>query len=236
MKKSQIIFNDKKSLDDFNLYLIDVEVAYPTPKRPKVAVPYQNGHYDFIELYGDNAYENRPITITFEYADTNYLTTTKLNIAYGIVADWLFGAGESKLYIDYEYGYFTARAINITPIEKFYNTGRITVEFDCYPFRTYDEPEGNDLWDPFNFELDYFVTTGFTVNGTLDIDLYNASAIRKTPSVKCDGNIDVIKDGVKYSFSPGTWHDWRFMLNRGENKMQLVGKGNIDFIFYKEVI
>ena len=36
MKKSQIIFNDKKSLDDFDLYLVNVEVGYPSP----IYIPY----------------------------------------------------------------------------------------------------------------------------------------------------------------------------------------------------
>ena len=236
MRKSQIIFNGKKSLEDFELYLVNVEVGYPSPRQIKTNVPYQNGYYDFTELYEDNVYDNRTINITFEYLDILLLTQTRLNSVYGHIADWLFGAGENKLYIDYEYGYFTARAINITPIEIFWQTGRITVEFDCYPFRMYDEPEGNDLWDPFNFELDYFITTGFTVNGELDVILHNYSAIRKTPTIKCDGNIKVIKDGVTYDFMPGTWHDWRFMLNRGENKVKLIGKGNIEFIYYREVI
>lgn len=236
MEKSQIIFNSKKSLDDFELYIENVEVEFPRPRVIQNNVPYQNGYYDFSEVYGDLSYDNRKITITFKFENRTIERRTQINSKYGAIAEWLLGSGESKLYIDYEYGYFLARATNITPIEFSELTGKITVEFDCYPFRSFDEAEGNDIWDIFNFELDYFVTTGFTVNGTLDIDLYNASAIRKTPSVKCDGNIDVIKDGVKYSFTLGTWHDWRFMLNRGENKMKLVGKGNIDFIFYKEVI
>ena len=218
MKKSQIIFNDKKSLDDFDLYLVNVEVGYPSPRQIKSAVPYQNGYYDFTELYGDISYDNRIINITFEYADILFLSQTRLSSVYGHIAD------------------FTARAINITPIEIFWQTGRITVEFDCYPFRSYDIAEGNDLWDPFNFELDYFITTGFTVNGELDVILHNYSAIRKTPTIKCDGNIKVIKDGVTYDFMPGTWRDWRFMLNRGENKVKLIGKGNIEFIYYREVI
>ena len=236
MEKSQIIFNSKKSLDDFELYIENVEVEFPRPRVIQNNVPYQNGYYDFSEVYGDLSYDNRKITITFKFENRTIERRTQINSKYGAIAEWLLGSRESKLYIDYEHGYFLARATNITPIELSELTGKITVEFDCYPFRMYDEPEGNDLWDPFNFELDYFITTGFTVNGELDVILHNYSAIRKTPTIKCDGNIKVIKDGATYSFMPGTWHDWRFMLNRGENKVKLIGKGNIEFIYYREVI
>ena len=236
MEKSQIIFNSKKSLDDFELYIENVEVEFPRSRVIQNNVPYQNGYYDFSEVYGDLSYDNRKITITFKFENRTIERRTQINSKYGAIAEWLLGSGESKLYIEYEYGYFLAWATNITPIELSELTGKITVEFDCYPFRSFDEAEGNDIWDIFNFELDYAFQTTFVVQGELDITLYNSSAIKKTPTIKSTGNISVIHNNVIYNITPGTWHDWRIALNKGANKLKLKGTGNIDFIYYKEVI
>lgn len=233
--KSQIKFNNLKSYDDFNLEILNVEISYPTPKVNKFSVPFQNGEYDFTGIYGDTAYNNRLIKIDFEYADF-CLSRSKLNMYYVNISNWLFGANENELYIDCEEGYFKGRVVNISPIEVLEYTGKITVEFDCYPFRTSILPEGNDIWDTFNFELDYSQDTSFNINGLLAIDIYNGSIINKTPEIISNSNFEIIKNGVTYNISPGAYKDWRFILNKGKNPMTIKGTGNIKFKFYKEVL
>lgn len=233
---SQIKFNNLKSYDDYNLIILNVEISYPTPKLIKGSVPFQNGEYDFTGLYGGTPFNNRRIAITFEYRGDTGFSRTNLNVYYTDVVNWLYGANENRLYIDHEQGYFIGRVINITPIEILNYSGKITVEFDCYPFRTNELAEGSDIWDEFNFELDYSIETKFNVNGTFSIDLYNSSIINKTPEVICSSKFEIIKNGITYNFMPGTYKDYRFVLNKGNNHMTIKGTGNIEFKFYKEVI
>lgn len=232
----QMEFNNLKSYDDFNLMIKTVEVSYPTPKLIKNTVPFQNGEYDFTELYGDTPYENRIIKLEFEYERFKVYDRTKLNSLYTEIINWLYGAGESKLKIDYEVGYFKGRVTSISPIEVLNGTGKISVEFNCYPFRIYEEAEGNDIWDIFNFDLDYSQDTSFEVNGELSIDLFNSSIINKTPEVTCSAAMDVIKNGITYKFNPGVTKDWRFILNKGSNNLLIKGTGTIKFKFIKEVL
>lgn len=232
----QLEFNNLKSYDNFNLIIKTVEVSYPTPKLIKNSVPFQNGEYDFTELYGDTPYSNRPIKVEFEYEGLKVATRTRLYSLYTEIVNWLYGAGESKLIIDYEVGYFKGRVVNISPVEVLSGTGKITVEFDCYPFRIYEQPEGNDIWDIFNFDLDYSQDTSYEVNGELDIDLFNSSIISKTPEVTCSAAMEVTKNGITYKFKPGSSKDWRFILNKGSNKLSIKGTGTIKFKFIKEVL
>lgn len=232
----QIKFNNLKSYDDFNLKLINVNVEYPTPKVIKQSVPYQNGEYDFTELYGGTSYNNRKITIEFEYNEGKGITRTNLNVHYSKVINWLYGADRSKLYIDFEKGYYTGRVINISSIESLNNTGKITVEFECYPFKINELLEGNDIWDEFNFELDYAQDTKFNINGTENIVIYNDSIINKTPDIVCTSDFEIIQKGVTFKFKAGIYKDYRFKLYRGENNLIIKGNGSIEFKFYKEVL
>lgn len=232
----QIEFNNLKSFDDFQLKIISVEISYPTPKTIKESVPFQNGEYDFTELYGEIAYNNRSVKVVFEYDGFKAATRTRLSSFYTKVINWLFNSGENKLIIDYEVGFFKGRVDSVSSIEVLSGTGEITVEFDCYPFRIYKQFEGNILWDDFNFELDYMQQTKFDIKGSKTVNIINPSSKRITPKVICSSNFDIVKDGTTYKFNAGTTNDWRFTLDKGNNNLTLNGTGNIEFVFRKEVL
>lgn len=232
----QIEFNNLKSFDDFELKTKSIEVSYPTPKLIKESVPFQNGEYDFTELYGETTYENRSVKVTFEYDGFKAATRTRLNSFYTKVINWLYNSGESELIIDYEVGVFKGRVVDISSIEVLSSSGEITVEFDCYPFRIYKQAEGNILWDDFNFELDYLQQTKFNVSGSKSINIINSGSKGIVPTVICSSEFDVIKGNTTYKFNLGSTKDWRFILDKGVNNLTLNGTGNIEFVFRKEVL
>lgn len=236
IKIGQIKFNNLKSFDNFDLIIKTVEVSYPTPKLITESIPFQNGEYDFTELYGEVFYNNRSVQITFAYEGFKAATRTRLYALYTKVVNWLYNAGKSDLIIDYEVGVFKGRVINISPVDVLEGTGEITVEFDCEPFRTYTQTEGNIYWDDFNFELDCLQETKFDISGTKSINIINLGAKRIAPTVICSGDFDVIKDNITYKFKSGTTKDWRFVLDKGINKLTLKGTGTIEFKFIKELI
>lgn len=232
----QVEFNNLKSFDDFELKTKSIEVSYPTPKVIKESVPFQNGEYDFTELYGETTYENRSIKVTFQYDGFKAATRTRLNSFYTKVINWLYNSGENELIIDYEIGVFKGRVVNVSSIEILSGLGEITVEFDCYPFRTFKYTEGDIPWDDFNFELDCFQETKFDVIGSKTINMINTGSRRITPTVICSGSFNIVKDSITYKFNPGTTTDWRFLLDKGSNNLILNGTGNIEFVFRKEIL
>lgn len=232
----QIEFNNLKSYDDFGLKIKSVEVSYPTPKIIKESVPFQNGEYDFTELYGEITYNNRSVKVIFEYDGFKAVTRTRLYSFYTKVINWLYNSVESELIIDYEIGVFKGRVVDVSSIEVLSGTGEITVEFNCYPFRIYKQFEGNILWDDFNFELDYMQQTKFDISGSRTVNIINSGSKRITPTVICSGSFEVIKDRTTYKFNTGTTKDWRFALEKGRNNLILNGTGNIEFVFRKEVL
>ena len=108
--------------------------------------------------------------------------------------------------------------------------------FDCYPFRISEYYEGHDIWDIFNFELDYAQQTSFTITNSTDIILYNPSAISITPTVICTSDMTIQMNDTTYKFVAGTTKDYRFKLAKGENHMTITGQGDIEFKFRKEVL
>ena len=232
----QLQFNNLKSFDDFELKIKSVEVSYPTPKIIKESVPFQNGEYDFTELYGEITYSNRSIKVNFEYDGFKAATRNRLYTFYTKVINWLYNAGENELIIDYEVGFFKGRVVYVSSIEVLSGSGEITVEFDCYPFRIYKQFEGSDIWDDFNFELDYIQETKFDVEGSRSINIINSSSKKIIPTVICSGNFDVVKGAITHKFNIGTTKNWRFILDKGENNLILNGTGNIEFVFRKEVL
>src|SRR5690625_2621094 len=94
------------------------------------------------------------------------------------VLNWLVPVNKKiKLIDDYVPGYYFMAEVEEAPdFDELRFRGRLTVTFTAYPFKVSELHEGNDLWDPFNFLLDYAQVTEFTVNGTKEITLYNPGA------------------------------------------------------------
>ena len=234
MKRSQFIFDNKKSFEDFDLITVSVTVGMPSINRITDKVPYMHGHYDFSSLYGEKTYSNREVKI--KVAPRIRTTRTKLNIIYDNVIKWLFDADTSELQIDYIEGCFLAAIKDISKKEKFLNTESIEITFDCYPFRLGKFYEGHDIWDEFAFDLDYAQPVKFDVRGFLEISLHNVSSTSVTPTVVCFGDIEVSNAESIYSFTSGETKDYRFKLKKGDNHLKLKGNGTIEFKFRKEVL
>lgn len=232
----QFKFADKKSYDDFKLLLYKVEVEQPTPNILKVSVPFMNGSYDMSELYGESSYPDRVVSIGVEFEYFNDLRREKLNLLYDEVVMWLRSSINEKIEIDFQYGYFVGRAQEISSLEVFEMTGRIEIKFICYPFRYGKYEEGNDIWDTFNFINGISQNTDFSINGIKEILLINPSIASIVPEVETTSDIEVVKGENVYLFKSGVNKDYRFMLNKGENRLTLKGKGEIRFKFRREVL
>lgn len=232
----QFKFSNKKSYDDFNLLLYKVEVEQPTPNILKVSVPFMNGSYDISELYGESSYPDREILIGAEFEYFNDLRREKLNLLYDEIVSWLRSSINERLEIDFHDGYFVGRAQEISSLEVFESTGRIEIKFICYPFRYAKYEEGTDIWDDFNFINGVSQNTVFIIEGIKSISIINPSITKVIPEVIVTSTFEVQKGDKIYLFKPGVVKDYRFFLDKGENRLTLKGKGEIQFKFRREVL
>lgn len=226
--------NNKHSYNDFSLRIINREFNPPKKRKIKLNVPFMNGTYDFSSLYGEVAYEERVLKYTLDFKYSN-----KIEFLYkkNQITNWIMNSTKEKLYDDLIPGYyFLAECEDEIQFNEYEVGCEISIKFIAYPFMIRELREGNDIWDKFNFELDLSQETLFNINGSLDINLYNDSIINKTPEITCSSNFEITKNGVIYNFKQGTYKDWRFILNKGNNKITIKGNGNIEFKFFKEVL
>lgn len=211
------------------------EIGIPNKKKILVNVPFSNEEYDFSEIYGSQTYEPRTLKYHFNIKDT---TKERMITKKTKILNWLMNShGKQKLYDDVYPGYyFLAEIEGSTSFSENWADGILTVTFKAYPFMIAELPEGNDIWDSFNFELDVAQKTSFTVNGTLEVILINAGTPDVIPEITCSSQMEVIKDGISYTIATGTTKDEDFMLKSGENDLKITGYGTISFKFFKELI
>lgn len=228
-----ITYKDKHSYRDFGLTIKAKDINPPKKTKIKETVPYMNGAYDFSNLYGEQTYGERTSTYTF---NLNCKSKIELNIKKIEILDWLLNSFKTTLKDDtIPDFYFNAECENVD-FKEDGQFAEITASFVAYPFKIANNNEGNDVWDTFNFELDYAQDTKFAVTGTKDVELYNLSSRKVTPTVVCSADFDVIQGNTTYHFKSGTTKDWRFTLEKGLNSLTLNGNGNIEFVFRKEVL
>lgn len=234
-----IKFNNKHSFYDFGITMPpEKEIGFPTKEKIVVKVPFSNVEYDFSELYGSQSYGTRPLRYSFNVVDRNGNTKEKMNTMKTVLANWLMNTqGKQKLYDDAIPGYyFLAEVEGDMSFQENWDTGIITVTFKAYPFMIAELPEGNDLWDVFNFELDVAQNVEFTVNGSLTVTLLNMGTPDVVPEINTSESMTITKSGITYSIPAGVIQTSDFALKSGENALNITGFGTISFKFFKELI
>lgn len=234
-----ITFNGKHSYRDFGVTIAEKNIGYPEKQKIKVQVPFSNIEYDFSEIYGEQTYTPRPLSFTFNVVERHKLNDTVLiNLLETQLSNWLLGSiGKQRLYDDSMPGYYyLAEVEGGLDFDELWNHGKLTVQFTAYPFMISELPEGHDIWDEFNFELDVAQITDFEVNGTLNVVLYNVGTPNLIPGIETSAPMQIVKNSITYNVPTGKSKSDEFRLQSGENKITITGNGTISFIFYKELI
>lgn len=228
-----IDYKGKHSYIDFGMTIKSRDINPPKKNKMKETIPYMQGSYDFSNLYGEQTYSERELIYVFNLTCHSKL---ELNTKKLIILDWLLNSFKTKLKDDIIPGYyFMAECEDLNFNEKGYSA-EITVKFRAYPFKYGNENIGNEIWDDFNFEIDYMQNINYKVNGILSVVLYNPSSRKIVPTIICTSSIDIIQGETTYKFNSGATRDWRFQLSTGQNNLIIKGNGDIEFIFRKEVL
>jgi phage-related protein len=233
-----IKFNGKHSLKDMGFTMSERAIGSPAKNKITVSVPFSNTPLDFSEIYGSQTYTERPLTYTFNIVNTHNLTPEAFMMARTRLENWLMNSnGKQRLYDETMPGYyFLAEMQDAADIQDDWETGTLTATFTAYPFKIADLPEGNDIWDNFNFELDVAQQVKFEVNGSLTINLINAGTPEITPDIKASSPMFLKKGNLTLDLPTGTNRSDDFTLEHGENEIVVTGNGSIEFVFYKELL
>lgn len=234
-----IRYLDQHSWEDNDLTISSRDIGHPNKNKIKQELPFSNKIYDFSELYGSQVFEERQLTYTFDIMKPRVIDTNwKLNTIKTKVVNWLSrSSGKQPLFDDvYPNYYFLAEVESGADFEENWTYGTLSVTFTAYPFMIKEKPEGNDIWDTFNFELDVAQFTTFDIQGSQSITLINNGSPDVVPKIIANNSFTIIHDGKEFKVRPGTSEDLDFVLSPGANRMTIRGTGRIEFLFHQELI
>lgn len=233
---NSIDFNGKNSYRDFRLKISEATIGNPSKIKRQERVPFSNDLYDFSEIYGGQEYEERPLSFTF-YID-NYENINSFYIYETEILNWLVSQNSKQIlkYSQLPGYYFLAEVVDSTETDFKLVGGTATIEFSAYPFKISELKEGHDIWDEFNFLLDYAQITEFEVKGSKDVTLFNNGASIINPEIEATSEMEIIMNDGTYNVPSGRSKSSEFMLPSLENKMTIKGNGTISFHFRKELV
>jgi phage-related protein len=234
----------------FRLHLNERMAGTPSEKEVTASIPYMQGVVDMSRLLGNRIYANREITYVFyrfgvdmhrasersmhpknsSHTARDFQTTIENQTMCGF---------DEILYDSFEPDFHYIGKCKEITVEDEYSVNRLRVEikFDLYPFKIANHTEAEDLFDPFNFDMDAFHNgLTFAVSGGQRILLYNASQKVLTPTVTGTSNMRIEKDGAIYEVRSGETQTPGLRLKLGMNELQVSGTGTLRFDWRKERI
>lgn len=198
--------------NDLNLIMSAKDIPAPTPQTYTVEVPGRNGSLDLSEfLTGEIAYKNR--TLTFKF-----------------VGD---GSRETVLSLIDTMLTYHGQHITVTTDDytEWYYEGRATVKYTDHGY--YVEFELSIDAQPFRYALTLKSNT--YTNVTNRAVTYNISGVSIIPTIIVTAETKIVKDGVTYNFSAGTYEPIELRLSTGSNVLTLTSTGTIT-IKYREAV
>lgn len=230
-------FDDKHSYNDFGLILEEHNIQPPKKIKVLSNVPGMSSYYDFstVASNGEQVFDTRAITAKVLFVQPD---TTKLYSLYTRVLEWLMSVGKCKLIFDFLQGYyFLAEVQNAPSWEELNETGELTITFVAEPYKYSTELSGELLWDNIDFYLpDYIQDTKFNISKSKTITLYSSGTKPVIPEIITDSSMACTINGYTATFSTDNSVDYDFKLQKGANIINIVGNGDIQFNFRKEVL
>lgn len=229
--------NEIDFYSEYKIYVKERFIGNPDKNKILERVPFSNETLDFSSLYGTQTFQDRPLKYVLSLSEKSH-TRQGVHLLEMQLTNALMAGTRGKLIDEMFPGYYFEAEVQTGPnFERFLSFGELTVDFIAYPFKKSILPEGNDYWDPFNFELDVSQTTEFTVIGTQQVTLWNVGISQLNPTIRASAPMQITTDsGNVFIVQPGESKSYDLMLLPGENSLYISGTGSISFVFYKEVI
>ena len=214
-----------KRPEDFNEYakVFTHEIGYPKKVKLLRGVPFSNVEYDFSTIYGEQTYENRLVKYTINIVHKGSIENIGMHSVANQIIDWVMSSDTMKpLFDEQDPDYHFLGEVRDEPaLTDSFKFGKLSVTFDCYPYRIKNVAEGNDIWDDFNFDEDIAQNVKYNIEGSRSVNVINISAHAVEYKVKTTG--DVTYTGPK-------------LMEKGSNQFVFNGNGTAEIVWYREVL
>ena len=147
-----------KTTKEFDMFLIERDAPTPEEMEQHVTVPYRQGYIDFSSRNGERIYNGRTLTYVFQIFGVTYEQRKAKEF---LITNWLMNSGESKLIDSHDIQYYyhaKCKSVTVEDDERL-QTLILTITFVAQPFKISELYDGHDIWDEFDFELDYVQDT-----------------------------------------------------------------------------
>lgn len=167
-----LTFNGEHSLIDMRLTMPnDPQIQFPEKNKRKLRIPGTNHFYDYDQHQNLQEYSEREIRCTFNIINFDSIDIAETHKVASRLLNWLMSpVGKSRLELDIiPHFYFLAEVESVSDFETdLFEIGEIEVIFIAEPFKKSTHPEGNALWDAFNFRTDVLQKVKYDLVGTME--------------------------------------------------------------------
>lgn len=242
---TNVLNSELKIIEKFDFFDFDsreggwwlVSRSAPSPMEKEIleVIPYSQGVLDFSMINNDRYFNNRDVTYQLIYVGADYPTRKGLENG---LKDKLMTKGIGVINDTHDANLHWLGKCKSVSVDDDQKNQKLTatIVFDCYPYAISDLQEGNDIWDEFNFDSDIAQRTKYDIDGSQTINLINIGAHTADVILIVDGNITVSGEFGNVNLATGTYVDTIVVLTQGANEIRLIGKGSVEFKWFKEVM
>ena len=234
-KRLGLIIDGIDLFDKWQITVKDRNIGKPNKKKALESVAHSSKVYDFSPLYGEDNFEERPLSYVLNIIGTkkDRMTAQFLEIEFN---NFIMSKSQFKLVDEVFPGYyFLAEVRQGTDFSALFNFGELTVNMDAYAYRIKEAKEGSPYWDDYSI-LDYYQEVKFTVSGTKTIELVNTGSKTVVPIIKASAPMNLKLSSSSVSIAAGITRSEDIVLVKGKNTILVTGNGEIEFEFHKELI
>lgn len=232
-------YRNVHSFKDLGLTIAHRNIGSPSKNKYEVTIPGSNQIFDFSSLYGEQTYSTRELQYTFNvYDQHSHNSKVHMNvIRRRLINAFMPNSSQESLFDDAFPGfYFKAEVVEAPVFFERGGVGQMTIAFRAYPFMMSQNIEGNDIWDIFNFEFDMSQQTKFRIIRHQAVTLHNVGDKAVNPLIIATDPFQVTLNGETFLIPAGETEMPEFFLKRGANQLEIVGFGDIEFKWRKEVL
>lgn len=224
-KQYGITFNGHHS-SEFGVYVLQggKTVGFPARTVQTITPIGSNSVIDLSSLYGPT-FGERTLSLTFTLLDDSLISREVMYHTWTRIINWLMEpSGKEVLQDDLMPEYHYLAQVQTAPTlaeDSDYN--KLTVEFQCYPFRIKNTAEFDDVWDTFDFELGVAQSTDFVIGTRSNGVLINTGPGEVSISVEVSAACTLTLNGEEYSLTEGNNTTTELVLSPGENLLMFSG-------------
>lgn len=206
-----IMANGVHSYRDLGFCIAERRIGFPQKEIKKQKIPYMHGAYNFGKMAGEEIYGERTLEYVFEIAE---FTTREMEQQKDMIANWLACIFETEITDDFDPDYKFFGSLEKMDWDENFGEGSLKASFTVYPFR---------------------IARAVTRKTIIGIgNIVNTSVHPVYPILNAPANVTIKVNGNNYAYGSGTTEVEEFVLNVGENIIEVLTGGSVELSYVEE--